>query len=375
MTKMSLYKRLLLRLLFLILLFLILFFAAPLFFSLFAPFILAFIMAAILNPLVSFLEKKLHVSRRIISFAAVLLVFSSLATLIAWFIYTLVGETISLAKNIQILLDYFTLSYEIISVRLEGLIGNLPGDTEATLTGILNSVFEWVQSASRGLADYILTNTKNITVRVGNVVLSTIMFILSAYFITVDYAHIGAYFKKFRGSGVYNQLVMLKNTSKSAFGGYLKAQLLLALIAFVIMFVALTIYGQEYSFLIAIALSFIDFLPFLGTAVILVPWAILCLIGGDLVKALFLVILSFSYFIVRRLVEPKIMSSQTGLTPLIALLSTYIGTKLAGVIGLILGPIITVVILSIIKAGVFDNTKKDIKDLFNDLAKILRREE
>lgn len=375
MKNINLYKRLLLRLLFLIIAILILLFAAPLFFSLFSPFILALIMAAALNPLVSFLDKKLRVSRRVIAFAMVLLVFTGLASLIAWFIYTLVRETISLAKNIQILIDYFNSSYELLSKRLEWLISYLPGDTDETINNFFNSVFGWLQDSSRGLADYILSNTKTVTVKAGNVVLSTIMFILSAYFITVDYSSFGEYLNRFKHSYLYNRIIMIKDVAKSAFGGYIKAQLLLALLVFALVLPSLTIYGQEYAFLIALVAAIIDFLPFIGTAVLLVPWAVLCFIGGDVVKAVFLIILSLSVFLIRRFVEPKIMSTQTGLTPLVALLSTYVGMKLAGVAGIILGPVITIILISVIKAGVFENTKNDIKELVKELSGTFRRED
>ena len=40
----------------------------------------------------------------------------------------------------------------------------------------------------------------------------------------------------------------------------------------------------------------------------------------------------------RRVMEPKFVGDQTGLSPILSLVSIYVGMKLAGVLGMILGP-------------------------------------
>ena len=54
----------------------------------------------------------------------------------------------------------------------------------------------------------------------------------------------------------------------------------------------------------------------------------------------FLLVLTFVLFLFRKLAEPKIVGDQTGLHPLLSLMSMYVGMKLAGILGMILSPII-----------------------------------
>jgi sporulation integral membrane protein YtvI len=257
--------------------------------------------------------------------------------------------------------------------QLELLIGRFPGDTEATLENILISVTEWVKTTSAHFADNILEGSRDAAVKAGSGVVSVVVFILSVYFLTATYPGLGAFFKRFNNSYAYERGVMIKKAATLAFGGYIKAQLILSFIAFVLLLTAFTIYGQGYALLISLIAAICDFLPFLGTSAVLVPWAIFSLAAGNTVKAVFLVALSFSFFVIRRLLEPKMISVQIGVTPLVTLVSIYVGFKLAGIIGMILGPVFAVVILGAAKTGVFDNTKKDLQDFAGILANILRR--
>lgn len=57
--------------------------------------------------------------------------------------------------------------------------------------------------------------------------------------------------------------------------------------------------------------------------------------------------------IVRQLIEPRIVSSNVGVHPLIALISMYLGFKIFGVLGMIFGPIIMIILKDVFSA-IFD---------------------
>jgi len=372
--RVRLYVRLLLRGILFIAFVLFFVYVVPPAIPLFAPFIAAFIMAFILNPLVHFLHKKLHVPRRLLSFLIVVLVFFGLAGLAAWFIQSFVGEAVSLAKNIQVVWDNTTATLNVLREKLTWLLDFLPGDTETMLTDILDSILLWLQAVSRKLADYVMTNAMTITTSVSRGVMTTVIFIMSAYFMTADYPRLRALAERFTHNRAGSHIRNIKSAAMSALGGYVRAQLLLALFAFVVMFAALALYGQQYALLIAFILAVIDFLPFIGTAIMLVPWGILNLLSGDMRKGIFLLVLAASFFLARRFAEPKIVGQQTGLPPLLALVGIYLGMKLGGVWGMILGPVVMMVLISVIKSGLFDSTIKDIKAAAKDIGSILRRE-
>ena len=118
-----------------------------------------------------------------------------------------------------------------------------------------------------------------------------------------------------------------------------------------IIFPALLIAGQEYAFLLALLVAFLDFIPLLGASTLFIPWGILEMLGGNLFYGMFLIALSWSFFFIRRILEPKVMGTQTGLHPLVALMSIYAGWRMFGVLGAIVGPIGVMVILNLIAAN------------------------
>ena len=74
----------------------------------------------------------------------------------------------------------------------------------------------------------------------------------------------------------------------------------------------------------------------------------------------------------RRVAEPKILGDQTGLSPLLSLASVYVGMKLAGVPGMILGPVLCLVALNLVRSGVLDRSLTDLRLAGGDISAILR---
>jgi predicted PurR-regulated permease PerM len=102
-------------------------------------------------------------------------------------------------------------------------------------------------------------------------------------------------------------------------------------------------------------------MPLIGVGLVLVPWSIITLLFGELWYGFVLLGMYVVIFLLHRLLEPKIMGTQMGLPPLIALLSLYLGMNLGGILGLILGPMIATILISFYKAGVFKGAINDIK--------------
>jgi sporulation integral membrane protein YtvI len=370
----TLYTRLLLRAAFGVAGLLLLLYAVPPLLSVLTPFIIAYMVAVLLNPLVSILRKKLGLPRKVTALILVILVLLILASLIGWCIYTVVNEALAVARNFQSIWDSISTTFILINEQLEWLIDFLPSDTEETLANITNGLYQWLQSSSGDFVNSIVSGTASVTTKIGGVFLQVIILLLASYFITSEYPAISGSPQKYLGIRAQRYIRIMKDAIKSALGGYFKAQLLLALLAFVVMLLALLIYGQGYAFLLALLLAFIDFLPILGTSALLIPWGLIELAAGDVVKCIFLWGLAGGFFLVRRMVEPHIVGSQTGFHPLAALVSIVIGMRVSGVWGAVFGPIVAMIAFNTIKSGIFDNAVKDFRDACDDIATVLHRD-
>src|SRR5690606_5790957 len=126
--------------------------------------------------------------------------------------------------------------------------------------------------------------------------------------------------------------------------GYLRAQIILMLITMGQTLVGLYVLGVDYTLLLTLIVGFLDLLPVLGPGLIFVPWCVLAFLLGNLRLAVSLLILYGIISVVRQLIQPKIVGDSIGIHPLETLVSLYVGLKVLGVAGLILGPILVVII-------------------------------
>lgn len=136
--------------------------------------------------------------------------------------------------------------------------------------------------------------------------------------------------------------------------GYLKAQIMLMGITFIILLSVFTFLNTPYSLLISFIISIIDALPILGSGLILVPWSIFNYVWGNRYLGIALGILYFLLLIIRQILEPMLMGKAIGIKPSYTFSATVIGTMVLGPLGILVGPLLIVVINSIIK------TKKSI---------------
>ena len=65
------------------------------------------------------------------------------------------------------------------------------------------------------------------------------------------------------------------------------------------------------------------------------------------------------------------MGDQTGLSPLLSLVSIYVGMKLAGVLGMVFGPVVLLVILNLAGMGMFRGIRLDLSAAARDIAAVL----
>ncbi len=173
--------------------------------------------------------------------------------------------------------------------------------------------------------------------------------ILSAFFFLKDEKKIINIMFNIWGNGFLENILRLKETVCGALSGYIRAQLILMTITFLILSVFFVLFKVKYALLIAFGTAFIDAIPVFGTGCILLPWALWQFLFGSRSLAFALTALYGVCSLVRQILEPKIISSHIGLHPLLTLAGVFIGFKLFGIAGLILGPVAILVFVTYIQ--------------------------
>ena len=369
----GLYRRLILRFIILVLGLAFVFLALPRLIRLFLPFLIAFGVVMLINPLVHRINKRFGISRRMIALVVDVVVFGLIASILGIIVYTLIVEAVALATYLQANMDRIIQSLDGLENNLSWIYSFLPQWFVDTLTIFEDRLIIFLQDSSGSILSFILNLTRSLTLTIGNFLIGLLITILAAYFMLVEYSRVSTMSRRRMGRRFSRTLILLKNSVIQSLGGFFRSQLLIAGIAFVVMYLALVLYGQAYALLIAFILAIVDLLPLIGTIAVLLPWGLLAMLNGDIQKGIFLIGLGIGFFLLRRILEPKIVGSQTGLHPLVALVSIYVGLQISGVWGAILGPLVVMLVLSVYKTGIWDDALADIRDFMRIVSHSLKR--
>ena len=182
--------------------------------------------------------------------------------------------------------------------------------------------------------------------------LTTVAFsVLCSVFISMDYnAVIGFLLRQFPPK--YRQLLLrCKNILRDSLLQMLKAYSILLLITFGQLALGFFLLRIERPLLWAAVLALLDFLPFIGTGLVLLPWGLFHLLGGRSALGAGLILLYAILAVVHNLMEPKLVSSSMGLHPLATLAAMYAGLRLLGIGGLLLAPVLLLLLCHLQKDG------------------------
>ena len=339
--------------------------------GLFLPFLLAFVAATLLAPLVQKFAKRVG-GWNFWSMLFVVLMLLAVTGILVYAGYYLVSQVTDLIRSWTSIREGITDMLNQVSQYLSNNVHFTSTDTEEYILGHLQDGLSWLTGKISTWAPTVVVGVGNLASGIVSFLISLLFFIVAAYFMTADYPGLRKRLIAWVPDIIRPHMRHVKEAAGSAMFGYLRAQLILSGIVLVIVFVALLIFRQPYSLLIAIATGIIDIMPFFGSGAILVPWGVICLLVGNLKKAVFLLILAFALFLFRKLAEPKVVGNQTGLSPLLSLISIYVGMKLGGVAGMILCPIACMVVIGLYGLGFFTPTIQDFKMLFGRVLEAAR---
>lgn len=115
-------------------------------------------------------------------------------------------------------------------------------------------------------------------------------------------------------------------------------QVILVLISTLEIIIGFIVFRVPKAVLLGVICGILDILPYVGTIIVFVPIIIYNIIVEDYIVAFGLICLYILVQVIREVLEAKFLSDKLELHPLLVLLSIYIGIKLFGVLGIVVGP-------------------------------------
>lgn len=343
-------------------------FLGPRLIHFFMPLIIAWIIASLANPMVAFLEKRIKIMRKHGSVLVIVFVLLLVGGLIYLVLYFTITQVCALVMDLPQVYKQIMENLQVAFERLHQHVSFIPGNLEQFLAENQSKVNDILLSFVDSLKNGSISAVGDFASSVIDIFVLLVLTLMLSYFFVAKREQIKESLKQCTPQGVKDFWNMAMDTCLRALVGYLKACFQIMIVVFVILFI---IFGGimhiKYASLLAILTAFLDFLPFLGTGIIITPWAIYCLITGDYVSVVILAITYIICLVVHRLLEPKLVGDSVGMSPFATLISMFIGYRLIGMLGLILGIPVGMVLIAFKEQGMFDSYIRGIKILSEDI--------
>ena len=305
-----------------------------------SPFLIAWLLAVITRPVTQWFIRRLHLPPTL-AVLLLLLVILALVFAMVWLVVAVLSSvladlayyTANLEEHAQSLIVYLQEIYhslDLDSSSLQEYIGRLQTMVEKVASDGMDTIFSMAK-ATPGLIFLII-----------------VAIVATFYWCREEYPIRNLVVRRFP-SRSRQKLINTYDNISGVLGGYVRAQLLLISISLCLCVLGFTIIGAERPIAMGLFAGAMDIIPVLGPGTLIVPWAVWCFVTDKIVMGVGLLIVYAVVSGTRYVLEPKVVGDRIGLHPLAALAAIFIGMKMFGLVGLILGPIVLAVLVAVIR--------------------------
>lgn len=318
---------------------------------LFSPLVIGFIIATILNPIIRFLEKRLHIKKNFGLFIISGILVSSLGFGIYWVISELIVFLPKVYSIVITQLEQWTIPPEMINM------------IEMSFKTLINNAGKLLNMTS--------VFTGNIITSIPIFLINFLVTLLSSFLFITNYNDVKTFMDKILSKNMSKKIDIILKESKKVVDGYFLAQFKIMIVVAIIILIGFLVIGVKNVILLTIIIAILDFLPLFGAGAVLIPWIIFEILSKNYQMGISLLVIYVIIQVVRQVIQPKIFGDTIGLSPLSSLIFMYIGFLLYGFLGMIVAVPLGVLIINLIKIGLFDNLFNNIKILINDFKKFI----
>lgn len=314
------------------------------------PFLLGAAIALAAEPVVRFLCRKLRLRRGFaagIGVTGTILLLVGLLVLIASVFVRELGQLAGAMPDME---ETVRRGMTLLEDFLLSLAGRAPEGIQPYLNRTVLDLFSSGTVFLDRVTQWIASMVSGVLSRVPDGFLSVGTALISGFMISARLPKIKDWLRRRTPAAWRDKyLPALKGVRRSV-GGWLKAQLRLSGMTLVIVTVGFLVLQVPYAPLWAAGVALVDAVPILGTGTVLLPWALVCLLQGNTLRALGLLCTYAVAALSRSVLEPRLVGRQLGLDPLVTLVALYAGYRLWGIGGMILAPMLAVAAMQLAAA-------------------------
>ena len=347
----------------------------PKFLRFFMLFVIGWIIAMIANPLVRFLESRLKVVRKHGSVLVVITVLALIIGALYLLLSKLLSEASGLLQSLPQLWETFQIEVRNIGRQLENLFSFLPDQLGVQMKAVADNLDSYMGVLLQNVATPTVEAAGSVAKSLPSILVNTVVVILSSYFFIAERDTILDLWKQYMPENSKKHMSYMRRDAIRLIGGYFMAQFRIVFVVAAILTVGFLVLQVPYSFLLALLISLLDFLPVFGTGTVLIPWGLIKLLSGEYYMAGGLILLYILSQFIRQAIQPKIVGDSMGLPPLMTLVLLYIGFKVSGLGGMILAVPVGLVFLNLYKYGIYDSMIDNLKIFVHDIEVFRKKRE
>ena len=303
------------------------------------PFLLGLWLALAAEPVVRLLHQKLRFPRWAASATAVSMVFLLTLSVLVLLFSLLMGQLTRLQTVLPQLEAAALQGLQLLRQWTQQLAQGLPGGLRALLEDLL------ADPASGPMVQQLLEKLPGILTqfvgRLSSGLFGLLTGIISGYMLSGRLPLWKEKASALLPSSWHQRYLPALKQMRKALVGWLLAQCKLAAVAFFLLLLGFWILGISNKWLLAALITLVDAFPVLGVGTVLLPWSLVCLLQGNYTLGAGILALYCAIWLIRSVLEPKLVGKGLGIDPLLTLISIYAGWRLLGIGGMLLAPIFT----------------------------------
>ena len=306
------------------------------------PFLLAALLAFAAEPLVHGLHRHIHLPRGLAAAIGVSIALLLSVLLLLALCAFLIRELGSLAGVLPDLENATLSGLDSLELWLLGMAQKAPDGISPILVHGVEGMFSNGSALLDQVTSRLLTLATSVLKGLPDSALGLGTWVLATFMISARLPQIRDWISNHLPNAWHERYAPHLKTLKHTLWGWVKAQSKLVGVTFCILAVGFLLLQITHPILWAGVVCLVDILPVLGTGTVLIPWALVCFLQQDSLRAIGLLAVYAVISLLRSVLEPRLVGKQLGLDPLITLLAIYTGYRLWGLPGMLLAPVLAV---------------------------------
>ncbi|MCI5624195.1 MULTISPECIES: AI-2E family transporter [Anaerostipes] len=318
------------------------------------PFVAGWIISLIAHPVIEYLEKKIKIPKKFGSAVLIIAVISAILAILYLIIRLLGTQIINFIQGFPDLRLEMSQQIGKFQGKVQYFVHLLPHGFQNQMLKVAGSLGQVVQKMATGIGDYGVSHAGSMAKGMTNGLIGVVVMFFSSYVFLKDKEKFIKMYQQMIPDVIKHKIDIFVHNTLGVLGSYCLAQIKIMFIVMAILWIGLKVAGVQYAFIFAVLIGIVDIFPILGTGTVIIPWALVKLVTGDIKSAVIFLIVYAICLILKQVLQPKMMGATMGISALTTIFLIYVGFKLGGLGGMLLTLILGMFTINLYRLGIFD---------------------